>query len=195
MFHESLPPIIRGIQWHNLTAVDDAQISWGHDFVKTFPSGEKRNLYICSAVSGFGKSSIAICILRDLIEAGKFVRGAVFVDTEKFLEDLRQDTGIMGESRIFQRLQILDAFIFDDIGVRTMNQSMAERYYRVLNMAWSLQKHVFYTSKYTIKEFLANNTDVDEKLLGSIASRMVSDCTEIRIHSKIGDFRKNGNKQ
>lgn len=186
-----IPKKYVNISWDQLTDIDESDKQLAKDYVSDFKRSGKHSLYIYEKTSGTGKTSYAICLAKDLILSGKLSTYALYLSYSKLMDSLRQDRGPFVVSDLFRRIAGADFLLLDDIGVIRLNRSVAERYYLILELLWSEEIPVVFTSKFTINELLVRaEEDVDHGLLESIGSRFEGICEEIQLKNT-RDFRSN----
>lgn len=187
-----IPKRFSEITWDTVTDISDKDKQRALLFVENYPDNHKSGLYIHGKISGTGKTTFGICTLKALIESGKTKRTSYFVTFVDLMDDFRAlilSGQSLNSTKLFKKLTTADLVILDDVGVEKMNESMAKRYYTLLDHLWREQKHVIITSKFDIEE-LINRADegVDIELLESIASRIQGMCEIIRLRNQ-KDFR------
>jgi DNA replication protein DnaC len=195
--HFKLPPRYRDINWDMLTDLTKKDKAISKNYIKKYNSTEKdvkESIYLCGEISGSGKTSLAICLAKDLIKSGKLKTKVLFIPFVVLMANMRQDKGTFEDSKIFRNIIESDFVIFDDVGVERLNSSIAERYYVLLEYLWLKKKHFIITSKFSINDLLNRSAEnTDDEILDSIGSRLVGMCVEHRLENK-KDYRiENGN--
>ena len=190
--HAGVPNRFKSWTWEMLTDINDSAKDIAYKFVEDFPDNEKEGLYLYSKISGTGKSTFSTCLLRDLIASGKTKRTSLFKPFVHLMDEFRASI-LQGESLIsttlFTRIQMTDLLILDDVGVERMNESVAQRYYMLVDYLWQMNKHVIFTSKFAIGELINRaQPSVETELLESIASRIMGLCRVVRLEND-KDFR------
>lgn len=189
IFEQTVPPRYKNISWEKLQDVPKKTVDFIKNYAYIYPANEKESIYLHSKISGTGKSSLSVCLARDLIGGGKLSMYALYISYITLMDKLRQDKGAFTDSLLFKRILGADFIILDDIGVERLSKSVAERYYLILEYLWQYKKPAIFTSKYSIFELINRGDEtVDEEILTSIGSRMVGMCEEIEIE-EVEDYR------
>lgn len=178
------------ISWDMLTDLTVGDRAYAVKYVETFPSSVKESLWLSNKKSGTGKTSVAICIVLDLIRAGKFDGVPMFVSFRVLMETMRQDReGSFLDNDLFWMILQSPLTIFDDMGVERVTASVADRYMLLVEQLWLKRKRAIFTSKFTLNKFLNRGGDtVEQELLDSIGSRLVGMCDEYVLENE-RDYR------
>lgn len=185
-----LPPRYKDIEWDILTEVSAEQKQFAKNYVEAFPNNEKESIYLFSESSGVGKTAYAVCLAKDLIRAGKLNKPPMFFSFRILMEQMRQDKNIL-DNPVFRAALNCSFAIFDDVGVRKFNDSVADRYILLLEQLWLYKRRAIFTSKLTIHELVNPSGLTSEmvKVMESVASRLVGMCEEYKLNN-IEDYRK-----
>lgn len=184
-----VPDAYENVCWEDLVDIVFEDRAIAKQYVEDFPENQKTCLYVSHKTSGTGKTSFAICLAHDLIRSGKLKSYSLFFSYIELMDALRQDRISFADSPIYQKIKGVDFIVFDDIGVMRLNESVAERYYLILDLLWSQKIHAIFTSKFTINELLKRaNDNVDKELMTSIGSRLEGICLEVALKNQ-RDFR------
>lgn len=194
-FQKQIPLRFREITWDVLTEISPEDKAIARKYVIAFPEHgrfkptDKTSIYLSTDKSGTGKTGYSICLATDLIITGHISGYCLFKSYVILMDDLRQDKDFTIRNEVFRKIQNSSFTIFDDIGVKKINTSVAERYYMVLDYLWLNMKPAIFTSKFTINQLVNRFTDdVDIKLIESIASRLVGLCQEVEL-GNVKDYR------
>lgn len=191
--HSEIPPLFLKYYWDDLTEISDEVKGYGHDYVNDFPNQFPKGFYLMSKVSGTGKSTFATCILRDIINSGKTKHISIFKPFIHLMDEFREiimNGTSLKNSDLFKKIMSTDVLVLDDVGVDKMNNSMAQRYYILVDYLWQYEKNVIFTSKFTYNELIDRAEDnVETELLESIVSRIRGMCGDIIKLDNIRDYR------
>lgn len=178
------------ISWDMLEYLTVHDRQYAKDFIECFPDNKKESIWLSGDLSGTGKTSVAFCIVLDLIRAGKLGNTPLFVSFRILLENMRQNrVGSFLENSLFRKILRASFIIFDDVGLETVTESVADRYILLIEQLWLRKKRAIFTSKSTLNAFLNRGAAiVDKKVLDSIGSRLVGMCDEYVIEN-VRDYR------
>ena len=191
-FNKQIPFVFKNMNWDVIKGnVDKFSFDQCNSFVACYPVIDlkyKTGLYIYSKSSGTGKTSLAICTVGSLIQSGKTKGFSLFKLSIELMEELGvliMDGSSIESSKFFQSMMRADLIILDDVGVERLTESMATRYYYILDKLWRNRKHVIMTSKYSVEELIQRaENNVPTELIESIASRISGLCNMVGLKNE-----------
>jgi DNA replication protein DnaC len=166
-----IPKRFRGVSFERrpVSDLDPYVLSAVRDFVRNVDSNldEGRGMWFQGDV-GTGKTSLAMLISRNAMEAG---RSVAIYSVPRLLSDIK-DTYEEGAgssySDLFRRLCAVDLLHLDDLGAERRTEWVLEQLYSIVNERWQNQRSIVVTT---------NLTDLDE-LRAQVGHRTVSRLTE-----------------
>jgi DNA replication protein DnaC len=190
----TLPSCFFTLSLHKTKWLNTKIVDFGNNYVASYPIKKgPTGLYLWSSNSGTGKTSLAIAITKTLIEEGKTHWNSTFLVADDLFEQLRSiynNSQVLKETKLFQRIIKSDITIIDDIGIEKLTKFIAQRYFYLLNALWSENRTVFFTSKFPLSMLIQRaEPDVDNEVLDSIVSRMSAMVTSIEVTGDI-DYRQ-----
>lgn len=187
----NVPERYKDMNWAKLTNLTKEDTAFANKYMKEFPDNEKESIYLFQNISGTGKTSFAICMVRNMIKMGKFKSGVpLFVSFRVLMETMRQDKDdSFLNNKLFNRILSSPFTIFDDIGTERVSESIVDRYLLLIEQLWLKKKPAIFTSKLKLSKFLERGEGKAEiEIIESIGSRLVGMCEEYELTNK-EDYR------
>ena len=155
---------------------------------KFVESGE--NLYIHSPISGNGKTSWAIKLLKSYIQKiwhkSDIECRVLFIHVPRFLLALKDNISVKSDYVQFIKDNVANAdlVVFDEIGIKAVTAFEHEHFLNIINTRLDANKSNIYTSN-------LSNSEVMEKLGPRLYSRIVNNSINIEIYGsdKRGVFK------
>ncbi|WP_027625474.1 ATP-binding protein [Clostridium lundense] len=137
-----------------------ASISWS--FIENFTSTHENLLFF--GESGTGKSFLANCIAKELLDRGYMVIYKTAVDLIKDLKSVRFDS----QEDLEDLLINCDLLIIDDLGTEPLTEFSKMELFNLLNSKLLKRKKMIISTNFTIETLLKNYSErISSRLLGN----------------------------
>ena len=142
----------------NLEKITD--ISWS--FIENFTNSEENLLFFGD--SGTGKSFLASCVAKELLDRGYMVIYKTAVD---LIKDIKQSR-FGGEEDLENLLIECDLLIIDDLGTEPINEFSKIELFNLLNTKLLKRKKMIISTNFSIEMILKNYSErISSRLLGN----------------------------
>ncbi|MCC7265315.1 MAG: ATP-binding protein [Candidatus Latescibacteria bacterium] len=127
---------------------------------------------------GTGKTSLAVAILRQVVQQTRGCCGVHFWNAPRGLEEIRQSFSQPEE----ERLSVLDLrynylLVIDDLGKQKLSEWVAEQFYTLIDALWNEDKRVVITTNLSHADFIAH-------LDPALVSRILGLCREVALEGR-----------
>ncbi|HBC97349.1 MAG TPA: DNA replication protein DnaC, partial [Clostridium sp.] len=137
-----------------------ADISW--NFIENFNSIDENLLFYGD--SGTGKSFLANCIAKELLDRGHMVIYRTAVDLIKDLKGARFDS----QEELEDLLINCDLLIIDDLGTEALTEFSKTELFNLLNRKLLKRRKMIISTNFTIEALLKNYSErISSRLLGN----------------------------
>jgi DNA replication protein DnaC len=124
---------------------------------------------------GTGKTTLAMLVSRAALSAGRSVAIYSMPRLMGLISSTYDDDSALSEEVLIDRLVTVDLLHIDDVGAKTKNDWVIERFYSIVNGRYEAQKSVVMTTN--IKERAQLRDEVGERTM----SRLMEMCSEIPV--------------
>jgi DNA replication protein DnaC len=140
----------------------------------------KRGLWLHSD-PGHGKTSLAVCALKEVLRHGNT---GIFVLTSEFFKRLRASFNAQSRSEAHED-DLLDAIegvpwlVLDDVGVEKPTDYILERMYSIITLRMQNQKYTIFTSNFSPRDlgaYWCKNAPANEMAAARIVERIKEYC-------------------
>ena len=159
------------------------------DYADSFSLSTTKGFYIASKHSGSGKTFLASCLARRLIE--KNYTDMMFRNTQLFFDSLWSSYGkdsFVDPEDIMNEVCNCSLLIFDDFGAERVTEKTCQRIYRIVNHRYEMRKPIVITTNLFGSDLVEKFMDgCDDIMASRIVSRLQEMCELIQMPEK--DFR------
>lgn len=191
--NSGIPIILRDIDYTKLTEVNPKLIEICRNYVQEFPKFRelrKKGLFLYSPTPGNAKTSLSICILKDLIFSNKIRRKASFISFLDLISFMRKKYIYHEEFDVTTDLEDVinrsEIILLDDVGKQITDRYAIDYFFSIVNSLYEKDKIVIMTSNFSLSG-LKSRFEVQDEIINSILSRIESLCTIIKLQNK--DYR------
>ncbi len=120
--------------------------------------------------AGLGKTHLALCIARVVLERGYDV---VYVSTQNAFSRLDEERRSWGETGYFRTLAQADLLVLDDLGTEYLDAYTRSRFYELVNTRMGRRPTIYTTN-------ICSQAQLQQRYTEKISSRLLGECHRMR---------------
>lgn len=168
---------------------DERALKIVQSFVKHHANGQnmesKRGLWMHSN-PGFGKTSLAVCALKEILRHGNT---GIFVLTSEFFKRLRASFNAQTRreaysDQLLEAIETVPWLVLDDVGVEKPTDYILEQMYSIVTLRMQNQRYTIFTSNFSPRDLgthWCKNVPENEIAAARIVERIKEYCAVLEV--------------